>query len=107
MNALDESTGENAALEWLSSLGYTVLSGHHLAFGMPDAERIDPDYRDVMLGGRLHQALTRFNPDLPAETQEEAFRKLTRAETPSLLEQNRTLHRMPVEGVTVRVRRRA
>src|SRR5207247_7367293 len=37
---------------------------------------------------------------------DDAFRKLTRADAPSLLERNRAVHRMLVEGLTVEYRRR-
>ncbi len=58
-----------------------------------------------MLEGRLRQALARLNPDLPPDALEDAFRKLTRADAPSLIERNRAVHRMLVEGVTVEYRR--
>ena len=47
----------------------------------------------------------RLNPDLPAEALEDAFRKLTRSDAPSLVERNRAVHRMLVDGVTVEYRR--
>ena len=47
----------------------------------------------------------RLNPDLPAEALDDAFRKLTRADAPSLVERNRAVHRMLVDGVTVEYRR--
>jgi type I restriction enzyme R subunit len=100
-----ESVVEEAALAWLESLGYAVLHGPEIAAGMPGAERSDPNYRDVMLEGRLRQALVRLNPDLPAEALEDAFRKLTRTDAPSLVERNRAVHRMLVDGVTVEYRR--
>jgi type I restriction enzyme R subunit len=105
MSNFTESVVEDAALAWLESLGYTVLHGPEIAAGMPGAERSDPNYRDVVLEGRLRQALVRLNPDLPAEALDEAFRKLMRAEAPSLVERNRALHRMLVDGVTVEYRR--
>ena len=43
---------------------------------------------------------------LPLEALEDAFRKLTRADAPSLVERNRALHRMLVDGVTVEYRRK-
>jgi len=100
-----ESVVEDAALAWLDSLGYTVLHGPEIAVGMLAAERRDPNYRDVVLEGRLRQALVHFNPELPAEALEDAFRKLTRTDLPSLLECNRIVHRMLVDGVTVEYRR--
>ena len=63
-----ESVVEDAALGWLESLGYAVLHGPDIAAGEPAAERNDASYRDVMLEGRLRQALVRLDPDLFAAT---------------------------------------
>ncbi len=106
MSGFTESVVEDAALAWLESLGYAVLHGPDIAAGMPGAERSDPNYRDVILERRLRDALVRLNPDLPAEALEDAFRKLTRTDTPSLVERNRLAHRMLVDGVTVEYRRK-
>ncbi len=106
MTSFTESIVEDAALAWLESLGYAVLHGPDIAAGMPGAERSDPNYRDVILESRLRQTLVRLNPDLPAEALEDAFRKLTRTDAPSLLERNRAVHRMLVDGVTVEYRRK-
>src|SRR5439155_13661250 len=93
MNAkLTESVVEDAALTWLAALGYAVLHGPEIAAGEPAAERSDPNYRDVVLGRRLRRALIRLNPDLPAEAVDDAFRKLMRADAPSLVERNRAVH---------------
>ena len=103
--AIAESVVEEAALAWLGELGYAVRHGPAIAAGEPGAERTDPNYRDVVLAGRLRQALVRLNPDLPPEALEDAYRKLTRADAPSLVERNRAVHRMLVDGVTVEYRR--
>ena len=100
-----ESVVEDAALAWLGSLGYTVLHGPDIATGESTSERSDPNYRDVVLESRLRQTLVRLNPDLPSDALEDAFRKLTRTDAPSLVERNRALHRMFVNGVTVEHRR--
>ncbi|MEK6301140.1 MAG: type I restriction endonuclease subunit R [Acidobacteriota bacterium] len=100
-----ESIVEDAALAWLESLGYAVLHGPEIAVGLVGAERSDPNYRDTVLEGRLRQALVRLNPDLLADALEDAFRKLTRTDAPSLIERNRAVHRMLVDGVTVEYRR--
>lgn len=105
-SAFTESVVEDAALGWLESLGYSVLRGPDIAAGEPAAERSDPNYHDVVLEGRLRQALVRLNPDLPAEALKDAYRKLTRTDAPSLLERNRAVHRMLVDGVTVEYRRK-
>ena len=104
-NDFSESVVEQAALAWLEGLGYVVLHGPEIAAGMSAAERTDPNYRDVVLEGRLRQALARLNPDLPAESLDDAYRKLIHTDAPSLIERNRALHRMLVEGVTVEYRR--
>jgi len=105
-SSFTESIVEDAALAWLESLGYAVLHGPDIAVGMPAAERSDPNYRDVVLEGRLRQSLVRLNPALPADALEHAYRKLTRTDAPSLLERNRAVHRMLVDGVTVEYRRK-
>jgi type I restriction enzyme R subunit len=46
-----------------------------------------------------------FNPALPAEAVEDAFRKITRPEGPTLEARNRAVHRLLVDGVTVEYRR--
>jgi type I restriction enzyme R subunit len=106
MSSFTESVVEDAALSWLEGLGWAVLHGPEIAAGEPAAERSDPAFRDVVLEGRLRQALARLNPKLPPEALEDAYRKLTRAEAPSLLERNRTVHRLLVDGIPVEYRRR-
>ena len=101
LSSFSESVVEEAALEWFEGLGYSVLGGPEIAFGEPAAERCDPEYRDVILGGRLRQALARLNPGLPPEALDDAFRKLTRIDSPSLITRNRDLHSMLVDGVNV------
>ncbi|MGD0777541.1 MAG: type I restriction endonuclease subunit R, partial [Candidatus Solibacter sp.] len=99
--AFTESVIEEAALAWLQGLGYEILAGPDISSGELAAERNDPNYRDVVLERRLRQGLIRLNPDLPHEALEDAFRKLTRVDAPSLVERNRVVHRMLVDGVTV------
>lgn len=94
-----ESVVEQAALAWLESLGYAVLAGPEIAPGEPQAER--EDYRQVVLERRLRQALERLNPQFSSDVLEEAQRKLTRPESPSLVGNNRILHKYLVEGVPV------
>ncbi|MDX2252948.1 MAG: type I restriction endonuclease subunit R [Nitrospira sp.] len=101
-----ESVVEDAALGWLEALGYAVLHGPDIAVGELAAERSDPNYRDTILERRLREALFRLNPELPVEALEDAFRKLMRVDAPSLMERNRAVHQMLVDGVTVEYRRK-
>ncbi len=59
---------------------------------------------DVVLRDRLRDALTRLNPDLPREALDDAFRKLLAASAPTLVERNRAVHRLLVDGVNVEFR---
>jgi hypothetical protein len=52
-----ESIVEEAALAWLESLGWFVVHGPEIAPDQPGAER--RDYSQVVLEGRLRQALVR------------------------------------------------
>ena len=99
-----ESVLEEAVLEYFSALGYTVCSGPEIAPGEPGAER--ESYAQVVLEGRLQEALRRLNPALPEEAREEALRQALRLPNlhPSLEACNRAFHRCLVEGVPVEYR---
>ncbi len=103
MSAFTESIVEEAALAWLESLGYAILHGPDIAPGEPFAER--EDYGQVVLERRLRQALHRLNPDAPPGALDEAFRRLTRPDSPSLVANNHAVHRYLVEGVPVEYQR--
>ena len=102
MTAFTESVVEQAALAWLESAGWRVLHGADIAPGEPGAER--DDYGQVILTQRLRDALAQLNPALPADALEDAFRQLTRPEGADLIQHNRAVHRLLVNGVTVEYR---
>jgi type I restriction enzyme R subunit len=99
---LTESVVEQAALAWLESVGWRVVHGADIAPDAPDAER--DHYGQVILEGRLSDVLARLNPKLPSEALDDALRKLMRPEGVELILQNRGLHRLLVDGVTVEYR---
>lgn len=103
MNKFTENHVEEAALHWFKGLGYEVCHGPDIAPDGSHPERAS--YGDVVLPGRLRSALQRLNPHLPADTLEAVFRKVHQTETPSLIEENRRLHRMMVEGVDIELQR--
>lgn len=103
MTAFDESTVEQAALDWFAELGYTVGHGPHMAPGEPQAER--DSFGEVVLSGRLRNAIYRLNPSIPEEAREEALRKVLQPETPSLVANNRLFHAMLRDGVEIEYRR--
>ena len=97
--SLNESHIEEAALEWFGELGYTVGHGPQIAPGGPAAER--DSFGDVVLIGRLRNAIQQLNATMPEETQEDALRKVLRVATTSLAQTNRAFHRMLRDGVDV------
>jgi type I restriction enzyme R subunit len=94
-----ESTVEAAVLDWFEAIGYDIRFGPDLAPGEISAERLS--FGDVVLVGRLREALGRINASIPADALEDAIRKLTRAESPSLVENNRRFHKFLTDGVPV------
>jgi type I restriction enzyme R subunit len=103
VSTFTESVVEDAALAWLEGIGWAVRHGSEIAPGELFAERAD--YGEVVLAQRLRDALTRLNPQLPAEALEDAFRRITRPEGAEPITRNRALHRLLVDGVTVEYRR--
>jgi type I restriction enzyme R subunit len=63
--SLNESIVEDAALEWFGELGYAVGHGPHPAPGEPAAER--DSFGEVVLVGRLREAIRRLNPAIREE----------------------------------------
>ena len=98
-----ESHVEEAALAWLSELGYGTANG--LDIGPDGGKPERASYGDVLLVERLRAAIAKLNPTLSAETRAEVLAKLTQTVTPSVVEENRRLHRYVIEGVPIEVRR--
>ncbi|MCX7782499.1 MAG: type I restriction endonuclease subunit R [Meiothermus sp.] len=99
MPGFNENTVEQATLEWLRGMGYEYRFGPEIAPEEANAERTD--YREVLLRGRLRGALFRLNPGLPEAAIDEAIRKISAPEHPSLMQNNRAFHRMLTDGFEV------
>lgn len=65
MFVLNESTVEDAALEWFGELGYSCLGAEALTPTLSHGER--ESYSEVVLVGRLREAIRRLNPAIPEE----------------------------------------
>ena len=99
MPSLNESIVEDAALSWFGELGYAIGHGPHIAPGESAAER--DSFGEVVMAGRLRDAIWRLNPAIPEDAREEALRKVLRVGTPSLAQTNRAFQRMLRDGVPV------
>ena len=80
-------------------LGYSSLAD---SIAGPDGSAPErASYSDVVLMDRLKRAVDRLNPDIPSEARQDALKKIIADETPSLIEENRRIHRALVEGIDV------
>lgn len=96
---ITEDTVEQAALGIFTDLGYTYADASQIA---PDGSAPERGaYGDVILAERLSAAVERLNPNIPAEACADAIKQLSISETPSLVEENRRIHRLLTEGVDI------
>jgi type I restriction enzyme R subunit len=102
-SAIAESHVEEATLAWLSELGYATSNGLDVGPDGGAPERLS--YGDVLLVERVRAAVAKLNPALMAETRSDAVNQVLQTQTPSLIAENRRLHRFIIEGVPVQVRR--
>ncbi len=99
MAFLSEADVEDILLTTLAELGYATTSDIHIG---PDGHAPEREaYSDVFLQNRLETAIDRLNPNIPPEARHDATRALLSSEFPSLIEENRRIHRMMVEGADV------
>lgn len=103
MTKYTETDLELATLEWLEELGYSVVGGPEIA-PPPDGDNPErKSYADVVLEERLWNAIEKFNPDIPADAKEEAFKKVLHVPfiTPSTIQNNKIFHSYLRDGVDV------
>jgi len=99
---ITEDIVELAAIETLQELGWRYLHGSVIA---PDGSAPERrSFGDVILIGRLEAAIARINPDAPEAARAEAMRRVLTGELPSLVEENRRIHKLLTEGVDVEYR---
>lgn len=99
MTFISEADIEGLLLEQLAGLGYRCTSDAVIGPEGHAAER--EAFSDVLLVDRVRAAIARLNPHIPHEAQEDALKQLVATVSPSLIEENRRLHRLLVEGVPV------
>ncbi len=90
---------EEAAIEILQELGYDYVFAPDISCDGKYPER--KDYREVILQDRVKDALFRINRDLPVEALEEAYRQIITFNSPMLEANNRSFHKLLVEGIEV------
>jgi type I restriction enzyme R subunit len=96
---IDENTVEEAALEYFRQLGYKTIWGPGIAPDGTAPERAD--YGQVLLRGRLRDALERINPQYGIDVIDKAIVVLDRAESQNPLSENERVHRLITQGIPV------
>ena len=99
MAFLSEAELEEMLLQNFERLGYQRRTDAQIGPDGNSPERAS--YSDVILQERVVAAIERLNPHIPSEARQDAFKSLVATATPSLVEENRRLHRCMAEGVGV------
>jgi type I restriction enzyme R subunit len=94
---------EQACLDWLGELGYGVLHGPDISPEGTEPERAAYDW--VILVERFKEAFNRLNPKLGEDACDHALRKMNQTFFPNLVEDNRRIHQLILDGVDVDVTR--
>jgi type I restriction enzyme R subunit len=109
---LTESAIEDFAIKLFERLGYSYVYGPDIAPDKVNGEARDgalghgeqPErshYGEVLLTGRLEQAVKRINPTLPPALLHDALKEVHRISSPEMLANNEVFHRLLTEGVKV------
>ena len=99
---INEDQVEQLAIEWFKELGYDYLCGYDIAPDSDDPQR--ENYQEVLLSKRLHVALTKLNPTLPASAIDEALHILQKPQHPSLIQNNRAFQIQLLHGISVEIK---
>jgi type I restriction enzyme R subunit len=98
---LGENELEALALTWFQDSGWEYRYGPDIAPDGETPERLD--YRQVMLTGRLREALYRLNPGVADAVLDEVLHRVAKLHEPSLVQSNRRFHEALVDGLPVEV----
>lgn len=101
MAIISEDNIEHIFIDELKDLGYSYINGTDIG---PDSSSPERSYHEVVLKDRLQSAIGRLNPSIPYEAQEEALKKVLRADSPVLSQNNYTFHKYLTDGVQVEYR---
>lgn len=103
MTKITENDIELWAIEELENLGWNYIHGAIIA---PDGKQPErTSFSDVILKGRLQEAIARNNTHIPFEAQQEALKVIGRIASPELMVNNQEFHELLTEGVPVEYRK--
>ncbi len=99
MEKITESAIEEFAIGLLENQGFQYIYAPTIAPDSDTPER--QSFEDVLLLERLKTAVKRINPNIPSDVQKDAIKQIQRLNSPELIANNETFHRMLTEGIKV------
>lgn len=102
MAVISENHIEQVLIQEFINLGYEYINGGIIS---PEGAIQEREFNDVVLKHRLQSAIDRVNPTIPLEARKEALRKVLRAGSPILFQNNHQFHKYLTEGVDVEFRK--
>ncbi|ETR68030.1 MAG: hypothetical protein OMM_04809 [Candidatus Magnetoglobus multicellularis str. Araruama] len=100
---MTENDIEQLTIELLENAGYQYLHGASIAPDSDNPER--QSYEDVLLIDRLRESVSKINPSIPENVREDAIKQVQRLNSPDLIANNETFHRMITEGIKVSIQK--
>lgn len=99
---ISEDHIEQIVIQELIELGYSYVNGADIS---PDGISQERQFDEVVLKQRLQAAISKLNPNVPYEAQEEAVKKILRTNSPNLFQNNYDVHKYLTDGVDVEYRK--
>jgi len=99
MVEITENAIEIFCIELLEKQGYEYIYAPDIAPDSDNPQR--SSFEDVLLSACLRDAVSRINPTISHDVQQEAIKEIARIHSPELLTNNEIFHRMLTEGVKV------
>ncbi len=96
---ITEDAVEQVAIELLESAGFSYVYGPTIA---PDGESPERSrFDDVLLVGRLKNAIEKINHDVPQEAKDQALRQVLNLPSQNVIDNNEEFHKLLTEGIEV------
>jgi type I restriction enzyme R subunit len=102
MAVISEDNIEQIIIQEFIELGYSYVNGADIS---PDGISQERQFDEVVLKHRLHAAISKLNPNVPFEAQEEAVKKILRTNSPNLNQNNYDVHKYLTDGIDVEYRK--
>lgn len=102
MVTYNEDAYELQCLDWLEGIGWNLAKGPEIAHDGMMPER--SSYKDILLVGRVEDAISRINPGTPKDVIRKVRQMLESPGETDLLKANQQIHQWMTEGISVKVR---